>query len=710
MVLNKDCIDILKYMWNKDDYVSISEFAEMYKVTNRAIRYKIDKIEDFLVTNGFDYLEKQHSKGVKIIKTKDLKKFIGGFLAEHTPYKYVYSKEERFEFMVIKLLQSSNPINLSYFEKTLCLSKNTVLKEINEVESWLKTKGITLIRKPRVGIQADGDEINKRKAIIDITSETMSSEDLLNYVSRKMVQSKINNLQFDILFADIDVDFLDIVIREAECELKKEFSDEAYGGLITHLSIMIKRVQLHKDIYLPNVNEEMILYTEEYRVANEMIERIEKHFKIEVPEGEKSYIVIHLLGAKVLKDDNLYKNAGHNIGDLRDIVIKITEEIENLYGVQFGEERQKLIDDLVLHLRPSIYRMKYGSKLVNPMFEEIKMSYRELFYNVKAAMVHLEKYIGTVIDEQEISYVVIHYAAALRNLEERTSKKARVVLVCGTGIGTAKMLSTKIQSKFQVDVVATTASRNIDALGHEDYDYIISTVDIPQLNKDQYIKISALLLEKDCKKLEKYLNLKLKADNSFYEAQLVKRLIGIIEKHCTIRDENTLKYELLYELKKEYEYKKEDQLYVLRDLIKSDTVKLKCNCKDYKEALYEGCKLLIDKNIVSERYYEEVLNNIDTYGPYIVIAPGIALSHANVPEDVKGTAMSIVNLKYPVKFNHATNDPVRLIITFATEDDEKHLNALSQLMSLFNNTEDLNEMMHTSSKEKVLEIINKYSK
>lgn len=114
MVLNKDCTDILKYLWNKDDYVAIPELAEIYKVTNRAIRYKIDKIEDFLVTNGFDYLEKQHSKGVKIIKTKDLEEFLEGFLGEHTPYKYVYSKEERFEFMVIKLLQSSSPINLSY--------------------------------------------------------------------------------------------------------------------------------------------------------------------------------------------------------------------------------------------------------------------------------------------------------------------------------------------------------------------------------------------------------------------------------------------------------------------------------------------------------------------------------------------------------------------------------------------------------------------
>ena len=55
MELNKDCIRILQYLIEKNDYVEIDEIAAEYKVTNRAIRYKIDKIEKFLVNNGFDY-------------------------------------------------------------------------------------------------------------------------------------------------------------------------------------------------------------------------------------------------------------------------------------------------------------------------------------------------------------------------------------------------------------------------------------------------------------------------------------------------------------------------------------------------------------------------------------------------------------------------------------------------------------------------------
>lgn len=52
MELNKNCIEILQYLRKKDDFVRIQELAEIYKLTDRAIRYKIDKIEQFMVKSS----------------------------------------------------------------------------------------------------------------------------------------------------------------------------------------------------------------------------------------------------------------------------------------------------------------------------------------------------------------------------------------------------------------------------------------------------------------------------------------------------------------------------------------------------------------------------------------------------------------------------------------------------------------------------------
>lgn len=708
MELNKDSIQILQYLVEKNDFVKISEIAKEYKVTNRAIRYKIDKIEEFLVKNNFGYLDRKYKKGIRVPEDENLKTYLNKFVGEYTPYKYVYSKEERHLHMLLKLLQCDTPIKMRFFEKKLCVSKNTLLKELDYIDEWLKKRNLTLVRKPKIGMIVEGTEIDKRKAVVKIISQSTSSEDLLNYVSRKSIQSKINNLQFDTLFSDIDIDFIDSLIRRAEIELKREFSDEAYGGLITHLSIMIKRVQLNKEIYLPNLNEDIVKETKEYQVSRSIIENIERHYNIIIPECEISYIVIHLLGAKVLKNISLGESK-YNDSELKKVVNLMTEYVEMAYEIKFEKEKKGLIEGLILHLRPSIYRIKYGSNLINPLFHKIKTKYSELFRIVKAASKYLEEFIGSPLSEHEISYIVLHYGAALRLYEQRKSKKAKIIIVCGTGIGTSKMIAASIFQKFQVEIMGTYASRNVDKNILKTCDYIISTIDIPNLEKDDYIKISPLLSEKDFLILNRYLLSIVKKADSNDEIEKANKIINIIKKYGDIKDEEQLKYEIMYELKrKDEKFPEEKREISLSEFLRKETIEVKLNCKDWEDVILNATKSLEKKNYITYRYTEEIIKNLKNLGPYMVIAPGICLAHANLPEEINETSMSFINLKYPIKFHSKFNDPVKIVLTFATKDKESHLYALSQFMDIINNTNELQKLMNASSKDEVLKIINKY--
>ena len=72
--------------------------------------------------------------------------------------------------------------------------------------------------------------------------------------------------------------------------------------------------------------------------------------------------------------------------------------------------------------------------------------------------------------------------------------------------------------------------------------------------------------------------------------------------------------------------------------------------------------------------------------------------------------MSFINLKYPIKFNREFNDPVKIVLTFASLDKEIHLNALLEFMDVINNPQDLDRLKKTSSKDEVLEIFSKYKR
>ena len=151
-------------------------------------------------------------------------------------------------------------------------------------------------------------------------------------------------------------------------------------------------------------------------------------------------------------------------------------------------------------------------------------------------------------------------------------------------------------------------------------------------------------------------------------------------------------------------------VYMLDDLLKPEFIKISVECQDWKSALKQGTDILLQHKCVEERYYEEIINNFNDIGPYMVVAPGIVLSHARPEAGVKKLSMSLIILKSPINFGSENNDPVKLIVTIAGTDSESHLKALAQLMELFMNSEDLKKIMDATNKEEVLSIIKNYSK
>ncbi|GAA0182745.1 BglG family transcription antiterminator [Clostridium sediminicola] len=711
MELNKRCIELIQCLIDENDYVKINKLSQKFNVSDRTIRYDVEKIEKFLLSNGFGYIQRQHLKGVRIEKNDILKTYLEKFINSKTPYSYNFSKEERKKYILIKLLEECEPVKIEHFMKTLYISKNTVIKEMEYIGLWLKTRKLKLIKKPRIGVLVEGDEFCKRMAISEITEEYVSSGEILNYVNTKVVKSKSNNLQFNLLFSKIDLDFLDSLVRIAEMKLFKEFNDMAYGNLITHLALMIKRLQLNKKIFLPMLEMSEIENSFEYDVAKELIDKINKKFNIVVPNEEINYIALHLLGAKVIKSEINNRKIEYDNDGLYSITEKMLNEIGKIYKVDFGEYKQLIIENLVLHLRPTIYRIKFNLKLNNPLYEEIKSKYYELFLNTKHVTRYLENYIDSSIDEQEISYITLHFGVALEKIKENASKISRVILVCGTGIGTANMLAMQLSKKFQIKIIDIVSIRTVKRIDKSEYDFIISTVDLENFDNKDYIKISPLLLRADYEKIKKYLNIKFEDNKKYEDLNMVNRLIDVVEKYCHINDIHQLQNEFMYELKRKNNFNLlvQNEEKNLKDMLSREFIFLNAHCLNWRQAIREGTKLLQNKGFVEYDFEINILKKFKEIGPYMVVAPGIVLSHARPDEGVKKLGMSLVTLRRPITFGSELNDPVRIVFTLAAVDNEKHLRALSQLMELFLNNKDIKEITNASKKEEVLKIISKYS-
>jgi len=95
-------------------------------------------------------------------------------------------------------------------------------------------------------------------------------------------------------------------------------------------------------------------------------------------------------------------------------------------------------------------------------------------------------------------------------------------------------------------------------------------------------------------------------------------------------------------------------------------------------AIRAACAPLLQMDAVDAHYVDRCIALVREEGPYIVIAPGIALAHARPEDGARRLALSAVTLAHPVRFGHP-NDPVDVVFAFASPDRDAHVGLLGAL-------------------------------
>lgn len=149
---------------------------------------------------------------------------------------------------------------------------------------------------------------------------------------------------------------------------------------------------------------------------------------------------------------------------------------------------------------------------------------------------------------------------------------------------------------------------------------------------------------------------------------------------------------------------------MLREFVEQKHVKFYESASDWKDAIRKSCASLEEDDTVEENYKEEIIKCIEKYGPYIVIAPNIAMPHSQEnTEGVKRTAISFTKFEKPVLFiDEGEEKPVQLFFTLASCDSEKHLKNMQKLMELLCNDDLVKELEVAKTENDLLELDEKY--
>ena len=134
-------------------------------------------------------------------------------------------------------------------------------------------------------------------------------------------------------------------------------------------------------------------------------------------------------------------------------------------------------------------------------------------------------------------------------------------------------------------------------------------------------------------------------------------------------------------------------------------------CDSWEDAIRKSCNKLIEKNIVDDRYSQQVIDTVNKYGPYIVLVPQVAMPHCQeCAEGVNETAVAFMRVEKPVVFDEDDRDKdAKIFFTVASEDNKKHLENIAALSDILCDEEIVEALCQAKNEEDLRKISKKYN-
>ncbi|MBP2076139.1 BglG family transcription antiterminator [Oceanobacillus polygoni] len=500
MVLNISSRErkIFEILLGNPDGITVKEIAKELEVSARTIHRDLKNTEE--ITNLYNLkLEKKSGVGLRLVGMEQDRKQLRQALTNVTVIDF--TPEERQSIILATLLEMKEPIKLFTLSAELKVTEATISHDLDQLEKEIAAYRLIIIRKRGYGVEIAGEEANKRAALSDLISKHIDPFEFVTLIKdniQKNAQDQFSAIS-NRLLGLVNPEHLIVIrqrVEQAREELPYELADSALIGLVVHLALAIERLQKGDTIQFDQAQLKQMEGTKEYRIAEKMIRDLESPLGMDIPDDEIGYITMHLMGAKLRFDSNYI----HMYPD-EDIVFlanQLIRSVSSHINVPLMNNKQ-LLNDLVAHLKPSIYRLKQGMTIKNPMIQEIKQDYDELFHMIATAVE--DTFPNMEFPDDEIGYLVLHFAAALLNNEKAVDLQALVI--CSSGIGTSKMLATKLVQRIpEIKHVENASIFDLNKLDVEAYHVIVSTIPLKEFDHG-YLLISPMLTQSEIHQVKK---------------------------------------------------------------------------------------------------------------------------------------------------------------------------------------------------------------
>ena len=643
-MLNSREIKILEFLIKHGD-VPENRILEDNKINKRNFLYNLQNINAFLENMGLKKIERRE-KLLYFDITQNLEKI---YIVLNNIGKF--DQKERIKILEYKLFFDEK-LNLKKISEDLEVSKTTIKKDFHILKNILSEKNIKILYKNNFGyyIEYNNSEYKewlKTKKIEELLFQNKKERNIyLEYIKKIFLKN----------FGYINTNKVSAFLNDINENLKLNMKDDVYQILYSYLLVIINENDRKEKVSLLFIEKTM-----EFKIIKESLKKnnIENLDRVSIIK-----FVDFLMGITINKL-NLETWLNEEI-----LIRKMMKEFFRYADLNVIND-EVLFECLIYHLKPTIYRIKKGIHISNTIFNELIKNNDPILEITRKVVSVIENEINISFPEDEVALLGYHFKASAERNSDCIKKK--IILVCGLGVGTSKLLEHNLKEKFNMEIVAVIPYYKLDEIINSELeiDLILTTLELKNIYNIPVLKINPLLDEKDINKISQYGVSKRK------RKILLSELLKVIEENPD-REKLIKKLEIKFrdDVLDDINNKKEK----MEEYINYSDIVMCNESLDWKQAIKMIGKNMKKQGYITDKYIQEMIDNIKKFGSYIVIEEGIAIPHGNISKNVMKDGISLLISKKKVflpdkKF-------VNIFIAFAIKERENQQKVLKFIFEL----------------------------
>lgn len=469
---------IIKLLINSSETMTISFISEKLDVSNRTIRNDMKEVEKLLLENGLKLVKKT---GVGVYIEGDEKSKLE-MLTKLKSFNYTETKhtsKDRQLYIIYQLLTNLKKTTITSLQNELFISRPSVYSDIDRVRKWFSDRDIEVLQNKARGIYLHAGEKRIRKAMFDLFNLCEKHDQMIDMMENSDGHDQVIAFNYfsyaqkeDVL--GVDYDRVNKIINHLEtlCEIK--FTSDELKRLTIKYALAISRMVDGNFVDMRQQTISDLSGVDNYEMIKEIAHEIEREFDINVPESELAYLTGITIVAKTH-----FESSSWNISEESFTISKVVaQEIIELVKAEFRiSDEETLFNGLLHHLKSVANKIKYGLDFYNPIVDDMRNNYPEVFAIAQKCVSIFEEFYHYTIPVEEVGYIAIHIASAI----ERSKQPIKVCMVYHSSYSEVKLMLEILKNNLnyvQVDKVYPVSM--LETIDTEHFDLIITTQSLKQ--------------------------------------------------------------------------------------------------------------------------------------------------------------------------------------------------------------------------------------